>query len=67
MPNPSRPLSVKELAAELGRSPGYVWAMRRRGLSLRATFADAVEWLKAHADFRVRDAWGGGVKVCEGS
>lgn len=53
--NLTRPLTVKELAAALGVSRWYVWAMRREGFPRRrALLAEAVEWVKNHPDFRVR-------------
>lgn len=59
MPNPSRPLTVKELAAALGVSRGFVWAMRKMGFpERRATFDEAVAWLRERPAFRVRQAWG---------
>lgn len=44
-------LSIKELAAELGRGRTYVWAMTRRGFKMpgrRASLAAAVKWLEKH-------------------
>lgn len=53
--NLARPLTVKELAAELGVSRCYVWAMRRMGFPRRrALFGEAVEWLKNNPAFRVQ-------------
>lgn len=44
-------LTIKELAAELRRSYGYVLAMRARGFRMpgnRATLQAALEWLEEH-------------------
>lgn len=41
-------LSIKELAAELGRSRKYIWAMTKRGFIMpgrRATVSHALAWL----------------------
>lgn len=47
----TRLLSVKELAAALGRTQRYVWHMRARGFVMiggRATLVEARAWLAAH-------------------
>lgn len=47
----SRLLTVSELARELRRSHGYVYAMRRRGFVMPAdlaTLGDALAWLRAN-------------------
>lgn len=53
-------LTVKELASELKRAPGYVYRMRARGFVMpgnRARIDDALQWLIAnpHPCRRKRD------------
>ncbi|MBQ8723090.1 MAG: hypothetical protein IJY80_02245 [Opitutales bacterium] len=46
-------LSRKELAAKIGRSPGFVSAMRKAGFSrIVSTPEEALEWLKNNPKFR---------------
>lgn len=46
-------LSRKELAAKIGRSPGFVSAMRKAGFSrIVSTPEEAIEWLKNNPKFR---------------
>jgi hypothetical protein len=51
------PVNSKTLAAKLGRSPGYVAAMKSRGYKFthgtRTLVTDALNWLAEHSDFRV--------------
>ena len=51
------PVNSKTLAARLGRSPGYVAAMKSRGYTfthgMRTLLSDALHWLSQHPDFRV--------------
>lgn len=44
--------SRKQLAADLGVSPGYVSALRRAGLSRHATAEEARAWIQANPGFR---------------
>lgn len=49
----TRILSRKELAAQIGRSPGFVSAMRKAGFPcIVTTPGEALEWLKKHPKFR---------------
>lgn len=51
---------VKNLAALLKRHENYVYAMRQCGFEMpanRASLRMAMDWLKAHPDFRRADAW----------
>jgi len=51
-------LSVKELAAEMGRDRTYVWAMKRRGFEMpggRATVAEARSFLARNPKPRSKD------------
>jgi len=44
----SQQLSIKELAAELGRNRSYVQAMKKHGFKMRggrATLDEALQWL----------------------
>lgn len=51
----ARILSRKELAAKIGRSPGFVSAMRKAGFSrIVNTPQEALEWLKNNPKFRKR-------------
>lgn len=57
-----RLLSVKELAAALGRHRSYVSAMRRAGYRPELppnwhSLAKAFAWLQAHPGFRLRSAY----------
>lgn len=48
-------LTLKELAWELSRSRGYIFAMKRAGFTMpnnRATVDEAMGWLEKHPDFR---------------
>lgn len=46
-------LSRKELAAKIGRSPGFVSAMRKAGFPrIVTTPEEALKWLKEHENFR---------------
>lgn len=50
-------LSVKELAVALRRSTSYIYAMRNAGFPMpggRARIHEAMTWLHAHGDFRMR-------------
>lgn len=51
------PLNGKTLAAKLGRSPGYIAAMKAGGYRFshgtRTLLSDALKWLAQHPDFRV--------------
>ena len=51
------PVNSKTLAAQLGRSPGYVSAMKSAGYKFthgtRTLLSDALGWLAAHPEFRV--------------
>jgi len=51
------PVNGKTLAARLGRSPGYIAAMRSAGYpfthGMRTLVSDALKWLQEHPDFRV--------------
>lgn len=54
-----RLLSIKELAAELGRGRNYVGAMVRQGFRMpggRARVSDALAWLEKHPKPRARCA-----------
>lgn len=56
----SKGLTVKELAAELGHSRGYVHAMKKMGFVMRgkrATVAGARRWLARHRRFTWRAAY----------
>jgi hypothetical protein len=50
------PVNGKTLAAQLGRSPGYVAAMKSAGYRFthgtRTLVSDALKWLAEHPDFR---------------
>ena len=50
------PVNGKTLAAQLGRSPGYIAAMKSAGYNFshgtRTLVSDALKWLAAHPDFR---------------
>lgn len=50
------PVNGKTLASNLGRSPGYVAAMKSRGYKFthgtRTLVSDALQWLADHPDFR---------------
>lgn len=50
------PVNGKTLAAQLGRSPGYIAAMKSAGYSFshgtRTLVSDALKWLAEHPDFR---------------
>lgn len=49
----SKILSRKELAAQIGRSPGFVSAMRKAGFNrVVTTPGEALEWLRQHPKFR---------------
>jgi hypothetical protein len=51
------PVNGKTLALQLGRSPGYVAAMKAGGYRFthgtRTLLSDALKWLAEHPDFRV--------------
>ena len=51
------PVNGKTLALRLGRSPGYVAAMKSAGYGYthgtRTLVSDALKWLAQHPDFRV--------------
>jgi hypothetical protein len=51
------PLNTKTLASKLGRSRGYVAAMKSAGYKFthgtRTLLSDALNWLAEHAEFRV--------------
>jgi hypothetical protein len=51
------PVNSKTLASRLGRSPGYVAAMKSGGYKfthgMRTLLSDALNWLAEHPDFRV--------------
>lgn len=51
------PVNSKTLAARLGRSPGYVTAMKSGGYKFthgtRTLLSDALHWLAQHPQFRV--------------
>jgi hypothetical protein len=51
------PVNGKTLAARLGRSPGYIAAMKAAGYKCthgtRTLLSDALKWLAQHPDFRV--------------
>ena len=51
------PVNGKTLAAKLGRSPGYVAAMKSGGYPFthgtRTLLSHALNWLAQHPDFRV--------------
>jgi hypothetical protein len=51
------PVNSKTLAARLGRSPGYVTAMKSGGYKFthgtRTLLSDALRWLAQHPQFRV--------------
>lgn len=51
------PVNSKTLAARLGRSPGYVAAMKSGGYQFthgtRTLLSDALHWLARHPQFRV--------------
>ena len=50
------PVNGKTLAAQLGRSPGYIAAMKSAGYSFthgtRTLVSDALKWLADHPNFR---------------
>jgi hypothetical protein len=50
------PVNGKTLAAHLGRSPGYIAAMKSAGYTFshgtRTLVSDALKWLAEHPDFR---------------
>jgi hypothetical protein len=50
------PVNGKTLAAQLGRSPGYIAAMKSAGYifshGTRTLVSDALRWLAEHPDFR---------------
>lgn len=50
------PVNGKTLAAQLGRSPGYIAAMKSAGYTFshgtRTLVSDALKWLAEHPDFR---------------
>lgn len=50
------PVNGKTLAARLGRSPGYIAAMKSAGYTFthgtRTLVSDALKWLAEHPDFR---------------
>ncbi len=50
------PVNAKTLAARLGRSPGYVAAMKAAGYQFthgtRTLVSDALNWLAEHREFR---------------
>ncbi|MFN2507312.1 MAG: hypothetical protein ABR589_00885 [Chthoniobacterales bacterium] len=50
------PVNAKTLAAQMGRSPGYVAAMKSAGYTFthgtRTLLSDALRWLAEHPDFR---------------
>lgn len=50
------PVNGKTLAAQLGRSPGYIVAMKSAGYTFshgtRTLVSDALKWLAEHPDFR---------------
>jgi hypothetical protein len=50
------PVNGKSLAATLGRSPGYIAAMKSAGYRFthgtRTLVSDALKWLAEHPDFR---------------
>ena len=51
------PVNSKTLAAKMGRSPGYVAAMKSGGYKFthgtRTLLSDALDWLAKHPEFRV--------------
>jgi hypothetical protein len=51
------PVNSKTLAARLGRSPGYIAAMKAGGYNFthgtRTLLSDALAWLAEHPDFRM--------------
>lgn len=56
-------LSKQELAARIGRHRSYVSAMARAGLKFscgRISMKDALAWMAANPDFRMRDAYARG-------
>lgn len=53
-------LNRAQLAAALGRSPGYVSAMIKEGLKFncgRISLRSALAWMDANPDFRMADAY----------
>ena len=53
-------LNKSQLAARLGRSNSYVSAMCRAGFQVpcgRTTLKAAMDWMAAHPDFRMSDAY----------
>jgi len=53
-------LSKAELAEKIGRHRSYVSAMARAGLKFscgRIAMKDALAWMAANPDFRMRDAY----------
>ena len=50
-----------ELAAELGRSEFYIYAMKKSGYAMlygtQTTRRHALDWLAAHPDFRTTGAY----------
>jgi hypothetical protein len=50
------PVNGKTLAAQLGRSPGYIAAMKSAGYTFthgtRTLLSHALKWLAAHPNFR---------------
>ncbi len=60
-PNLEPLLSVKELAAVLGRHPSYLYGMRHAGFQMvgaRATVQEALDWLRQNPHFNSFTCWG---------
>ena len=59
----TRLLNLTELATELNVGTTYTRAMKKAGLPVpggRTTVSAAMDWLRAHPDFKVREALGWG-------
>ena len=55
LPNGNRLLPAKQLAHELNRSTGYIYAMKRDGFQMpggSATINQALQWLVENPNFR---------------
>ncbi len=57
IPNSGGQMTAKELAGELGRSVGYIYAMKRDGFPMPgglASIKDVLQWLEKHPNPRRR-------------